>query len=308
MGLAFSLKSADPSLWEMNAATGIAKRTQPLVSAELDTCAACHSRRRMIVKDAAPGAPLLDAYAPTVLEPGLYHADGQIDGEVFEYGSFMQSRMHAAGVTCSNCHEPHGLSLRAEGNGVCAQCHLPTKFDTTEHHHHQPASAGAQCVNCHMPTKTYMIVDRRHDHRLGVPRPDLSVSIGTPNACAQCHTDRAAEWAARSVAAWNPTGRQTQQHFATALNAGRTGALDAERRLVQLILDRNQPEIARASAVLLLPRYATPASEPAIKAAIADPNALVRAAVRRALPASPSRTVVQAVAPLLSDPIRAGAH
>jgi Tfp pilus assembly protein PilF len=56
---------------------------------------------------------------------------------------------------------------------------------------------------------------------------------------------------------------------------------------------------------LLLPRNATPASEAAIKAAIADPSALVRSAVPRALPSSPSRTVVQAVAPLLSDPVRA---
>ena len=57
--------------------------------------------------------------------------------------------------------------------------------------------------------------------------------------------------------------------------------------------------------MLLLPRYASPASEAAIKAAIVDPSALVRAAVPRALPSSPSRAVVQAVAPLLGDPIRA---
>ena len=80
-----------------------------------------------------PGAPLLDSYAPADLEPGLYHADGQIDGEVFEYGSFVQSRMYHAGVTCSDCHEPHSLALRAEGNALCGQCHLPAKFDTAEH-------------------------------------------------------------------------------------------------------------------------------------------------------------------------------
>ena len=305
MGLVAWLKATDKGQWEMNSATGIAKRTEPLVSAELDTCAACHSRRRVIVKDAVPGSPLLDSYAPTDLEPGLYHADGQIDGEVFEYGSFMQSRMHHAGVTCSDCHEPHSLSLRAEGNGLCAQCHMPAKFDTAEHHHHQPAGAGGQCVNCHMPTKTYMVVDRRRDHSFRIPRPDLSLSIGTPNACTQCHTDQSADWAARAVAAWYPRGRQTQQNYATALDAGRTGALDAERQLDRLILDHDQPEIARASALLLLPRFATPTSEAAIKAAIADPSALVRSAVPRALPPSPSRTVVQAVAPLLNDPIRA---
>ena len=120
----------------------------------------------------------------------LYHADGQIDGEVYEYGSFLQSRMHAAGVTCSNCHDPHNAKLRAEGNALCAQCHLPEKFDVVQHHHHQPGSAGAQCVNCHMPTKNFMVVDARRDHSIRVPRPDLSSALGTPNACSQCHAGR----------------------------------------------------------------------------------------------------------------------
>ena len=172
-----------------------------------------------------------------MLEPGLYHADGQIDGEVYEYGSFLQSRMHAAGVTCSNCHEPHSVKLRAEGNALCAQCHLPAKFDGREHHHHQPGSAGAQCVNCHMPAKTYMVVDERRDHSIRVPRPDLSVSLGTPNACTQCHADRPAQWAAETVAGWYPSGRQTTPHYGTALHAGRIGAADAEQRLDRLILD-----------------------------------------------------------------------
>jgi Tfp pilus assembly protein PilF len=156
-----------------------------------------------------------------------------------------------------------------------------------------------------MPTKTYMVVDRRRDHSIRVPRPDLSASIGSPNACTQCHSNRSADWATHAIAGWYPHGRQTQAHYATALNAGRTGALDAEKRLDELILDTSQPAIARASALLLLPRYASPASEAAIKAAIVDPSALVRSAVPRALPPSPSRAVVQAVAPLLSDPIRA---
>ena len=305
MGLVNWLKATDTGQWQMNADTGIARRIEPLASAELDTCAACHSRRRVIAKDATPGAPLLDSYAPADLEPGLYHADGQIDGEVFEYGSFVQSRMFQAGVTCSNCHDPHDLKLRAEGNGLCAQCHLATKFDVAEHHRHKPESSGAQCVNCHMPSKTYMVVDDRRDHSFRVPRPDLSVSIGTPNACTGCHREQSAEWAARTVAAWFPQGRQTTPHYATALHAGRVGTADAERQLDRLILDRNRPAIARASGLLLLRPYATPASTAAIKAAIADPSALVRSAVPRVLPASPSRGVIQVVAPLLSDPIRA---
>jgi tetratricopeptide (TPR) repeat protein len=305
MGLANWLRPADPGQWEMDAATGIARRGAPLVSAELDTCAPCHSRRKPLTESAAPGAPFLDGYLPALLEPGLYFPDGQIDGEVFEYGSFVQSRMQLAGVTCSNCHEPHGLKPRAEGNALCGQCHLPARFDTPAHHHHEATGAGGQCTACHMPTRTYMIVHQRHDHSMRVPRPDLSAALGTPNACTQCHSDHPADWAARAVAGWYPGGRQTAPHFGTALQAGRTGAADAERLLDALILTAGQPPIARASALPALRNLGGGASEPAVKAAIADPSPLVRSAVPRALPEVPGRGLVQAVAPLLDDPARA---
>ena len=304
-GLVAWLKATDNGHWEMNPETGIARRTEPLVSGELDACAACHSRRKVIARNKASGAPFLDSYLPAYLEPGLYYADGQIDGEDYEYGSFLQSRMHAAGVTCSNCHDPHSLKLRAADNMLCAQCHMPEKFDVASHHHHAAGSAGSQCVNCHMPTRTYMVVDARRDHSFRVPRPDLSKAIGTPNACTQCHTDRTADWAAQKVAEWFPQGRQTASHYGVALNAGRVGAVDAEHQLDRLIMDQSQPAIARGSALLMLPAYPSATSEAAIKTAIFDADPLVRAAAPRALPTSPSPALVQAVARLLTDPVRA---
>src|SRR3984893_215116 len=305
MGLTNWLKPTDKGHWEMNPETGIARRTEKLASTEIEICAACHSRRKVIAKNLTPGEPYLDVYLPALLEPGLYHPDGQIDGEVYEYGSFLQSRMHAAGVTCSNCHDPHSAKLQAEGNRLCAQCHISARFEVTEHHHHKLGSAGAQCGDCHLPSKTYMAVDARRDHSIRVPRPDLSVSLGTPNACTQCHADRPAKWAAEAVAGWYPKGRQTTSHYGTALHAGRIGAADAEQQLDQLILDRSQPAVARASALALLAPYASPASEPAIKAAIGDADPLVRAAAPRALPGLLPPRVAPAVAPLLSDPVRA---
>jgi predicted CXXCH cytochrome family protein len=283
MGLTNWLKPAGTGRWEMDPRTGIARRTEKLVSTEIETCAACHARRSVIVQAPPPGGPFLDSFRPALLEAGMYHADGQIDGEVFEYGSFVQSRMYRAGVTCSNCHEPHSAQLKAAGNGLCAQCHLPAKFDVPEHTHHAAAGPGAQCVNCHMPAKTYMVVHERRDHSFRVPRPDLSASLGTPDACTQCHKDRTPDWAAKSIAGWFPSGRQTQPQYGTALQAGRTGSTDAERQLDALILDPGQPAMARASALPLLPRYASPASGPAIAAAAADLDPLVRAAAPRAL-------------------------
>jgi Flp pilus assembly protein TadD len=305
MGLVAWLKATDEGRWEMNPETGIARRTEPLASTELDTCAGCHSRRKVIAGTPAPGAAFLDTSLPALLQPGLYHADGQIDGEVYEYGSFLQSRMYHAGVTCSDCHDPHSLKLRAAGNGLCAQCHMPGKFDAAEHHHHQPGSAGAQCIDCHMPAKTYMIVDKRRDHSFRIPRPDLTLSLGTPNTCTACHTDRSAAWAAQKVAEWFPKGRQTRPHYGIALQAGRAGSSDAEQQLDRLILDRSQPAMARASALLLLPDYASAASEPAVVAALGDPNPLVRSTAPRALSSASSQATLKAALPLFGDPIRA---
>jgi tetratricopeptide (TPR) repeat protein len=150
-----------------------------------------------------------------------------------------------------------------------------------------------------------MIIDLRRDHSIRVPRPDLTVSLNTPNACTQCHADRPAQWAAEVVAGWYLGGRQTTPNYGTALRAGRVGAADAEQQLDRLILDRSQPAMARASALPLLAPYASPASEPAIKAALGDPDPLVRMAAPRALPGISPPRFVYATAPLLSDPVRA---
>ncbi|HET7881307.1 MAG TPA: multiheme c-type cytochrome [Acetobacteraceae bacterium] len=305
-GLVAWLDAADRGTWQMDAQTGIAKQTEPSRStAELDACGACHTRRKVIAQVNTAATPLLDATMPALLDPGLYHADGQIDGEVFEVGSFVQSKMFAAGVTCTNCHDPHAGGLRAAGNALCAQCHAPQKFDVAEHHHHAQGSAGSQCVACHMPAKTYMSVDLRRDHSFRVPRPDLSEKIGVPNTCNACHALRSPAWAAKMVAEWFPDGRQTKPHYGTALHAGRSNSFDAEAQLDALILDRTAPAMARASALPLLAHNATPASQAAVQAAIADPDALVRMAVPRALPADLSPVMLRAVAPLLVDPVRA---
>ncbi len=300
-GIVAWLKANTEASWVMDAARGIARRSVPRASdTELEVCAGCHARAGAIADSPVPGTPFLDAYLPVLLEPGLYHADGQIEGEVFEYGSFLQSRMHQAGVTCSDCHEPHGASLRAEGNALCAQCHMPAKFDVPAHHHHQVDSAGAQCANCHMPTRTYMGVDARRDHSIRVPRPDLSVSLGTPNACSGCHAEKDAAWAAGVVAGWFPGGRQTQPHYGQVLAAGRAGGVGAERLVDGLIGDRAAPGIARATALLELPRIATAASLPVWRAALADPDPLVRLGAVRGQPGGASTNAD--LLPLLADP------
>ena len=298
-GLAVRFPPARREAWVFAPGAPIARREPPRTDrTELETCAACHALRSRLREDAGPGAPFLDGFRPALLEADLYEADGQIRGEVYEYGSFVQSRMHAAGVTCSDCHDPHALALRAEGNALCGQCHRADVFDTPEHHRHAAGSAGARCVACHMPARTYMGVDVRHDHSFRVPRPDLSVSLGTPNACSDCHADRPAAWAAAAVARWFPDGRRGSPHYGEAIAAGRRGAPGADRALAALAADPEAPAIARATALSLLERP----DAAAVARAAADPEPLLRlGAVEAAARLAPAQRLA-AVGPLLRDP------
>ncbi|MBS0614353.1 MAG: hypothetical protein JSS24_14355, partial [Proteobacteria bacterium] len=232
--------------WPIAATSGLSSRSAPRTTArEIDACAPCHSRRERFA-DAAAGTAFTDAFRAAALTAPLYFADGQMREEVYEYGSFLQSRMNAHGVTCSDCHEPHGQRLRAPGNALCAQCHAPARFDTAQHHHHPLSSAGAQCVACHMPARTYMRIDVRHDHSLRIPRPDLSVALGTPNACTDCHRDRVASWAARAIEAWFPAPKPGFQDFAAAFAAADRGEPAAQASLARLASEQSEPAVVRA--------------------------------------------------------------
>jgi tetratricopeptide (TPR) repeat protein len=304
-GLTVLLNERQEIQWTIDPASGNAHRSIPRSSdREVQVCARCHARRAQLAGDYRHG-PLMDTHLPSLLQETLYHADGQIEGEVYEYGSFLQSRMHAAGVTCSDCHEPHSLKLRVPGNGVCLQCHGQNKYDTEKHHFHAAGPGGTQCVNCHMPARTYMVVDPRRDHSFRVPRPDLSVRLGTPNACGNCHANKPARWAADKVRQWYGHDPKGYQNYAEALHAARTGSTDAEARLLALLRDKDQPAIARASAAAELGHWLSENSLPALAGALGDTDPQVRAAAVEALASLPPDQLWQLAHPLLRDPARA---
>jgi tetratricopeptide (TPR) repeat protein len=305
-GLPVALDERRGVTWKIDRATGNAMRSAPRQSErEIQICARCHSRRSQIHEDYVHGQPVGDDYRVSLLDNNLYYPDGQIKDEVYEYGSFIQSRMFHAGVTCSDCHEPHSLKLRAEGSGVCLHCHAAEKYDSARHHFHKAESPGSRCVECHMPTRTYMVVDARRDHSIRIPRPELSVKIGVPNACNGCHRDRSADWAAQLVAKWYGRAPAGFQRFAEVLRAGSIGAPGAQESLAKLIADREQPAIARASALALMagdPRSVTAAS---VRAGARDASPLVRRAAARALSGAAPQASANTLAPLLNDRVRA---
>lgn len=304
-GLVVDLADRDGGTWSTDSKTGKPQRSKVRTShTEIELCAHCHSRRGQIWENYEYGKPLYNTHRLALLTPELYFPDGQIKGEVYVYGSFIQSRMYAAGVSCHDCHEPHSLKLRAAGNALCTRCHLPARYDTGQHHHHPQGSPGSACTACHMPKRTYMVIDARADHSLRVPRPDLSDKLGTPNACNGCHTDKPASWAAQAVEDWYPDSRHRGPHFGEVLHAARRHSAQAPERLLALANDTKQPAIARATALDELREYAQPGQLETIQRLLADDNALVRDAAVRWLELTDLRTRVDQGWTLLEDPAR----
>jgi predicted CXXCH cytochrome family protein len=303
-GLTVSLTERRGVTWTIDSATqDVARSTPRTTTREIDVCAQCHSRRAQIADGYRPGAPLLDFYEPATLTSPLYYADGQQQDEVYVYGSFLQSRMAHAGVTCSDCHDPHTATLRADGNALCTRCHAPARYDVPAHHHHASASAGTSCVACHMPARTYMQIDARRDHSLRVPRPDLTMTTGAPNACTQCHANRSASWAAAAVRRWLGRDASGFQTFATAFHEADERRPGAATSLLAIATSADAPAIVRASAFDRLSDLGAPAS--ALSDGLRDADPLVRLGALHALSQAPPADQAALAGPRLSDPIRA---
>jgi tetratricopeptide (TPR) repeat protein len=304
-GLAVQLDERRDVRWTLDPATGNARRSRPRgTSREIDVCGRCHARAGKIWGDGGPGAPLLDTHRVSLLVEGLYWSDGQMRDEVYDYGSFLESRMAAQGVTCSDCHEPHSLKLREPGDAVCGQCHQPAKYAAETHHFHPAGSAGAACAACHMPTSTYMQIDPRHDHSLRIPRPDRSVHLGTPNACNACHPKQSPEWAMREIRRRHPQPKPGFQTFAEAFHAAAGGNPGAQDLLLELSQSREQPGIVRASALARLAHPVAPAAIGPLGDALADPDPLVRAAAAEAAADLEPAPRLRLLSGALGDPVR----
>ncbi|WP_417450161.1 tetratricopeptide repeat protein [Kordiimonas sp.] len=273
---------------------------------EIEVCAACHALRSPLTDGFVPSQPFLDQFSPTLLDEPLYFADGQIRDEVYVWGSFLQSKMYASGVTCSDCHDSHSLQPKAQGNALCTQCHKTEVFDTPQHHRHVRGTPASECVTCHMPARTYMGVDARRDHSFKVPRPDISVPVGSPNACVSCHSDKADVWAAETLRRWYPgAAARPRDQSALAVYQARQGNPHARVGLEAIIRNTGNPAILRATALSLVPRVGTRELTELATGYLDDPSPLVRIGAIRAqagLSAADRRTWVS---PLLQDDVKA---
>ncbi len=271
---------------------------------ELNVCAKCHSRRSQLDDDYVAGDAFHDHYLPVKLDDGLYFSDGKIDDEVYVYNSFLQSKMYAEGVTCTDCHDAHSLERKGVGDKVCFSCHQSETYTATSHHKHQEGSTGSSCIACHMPARTYMGVDSRNDHSFRVPRPDISLeSKEIPNACNLCHTDKDASWSVSAMKKWYGKVPVGHQNFSHALKSLRNNAPDAPKSLYS-VLTSDAPTLAKATVTEYLGNYPSKQTYVTTLQMLRNSDPMVRRAALFALESFPLKMRVKKTFEMLDDPVK----
>ncbi|HQR73273.1 MAG TPA: ammonia-forming cytochrome c nitrite reductase subunit c552 [Sulfurovum sp.] len=299
MGLAIQLAK---NHWKMDA-QGKPKLEGKINRTEVEMCAQCHARRAQLDNSYSPGEKFDNHYLLSQLDESLYFSNGAIKDEVYEYGSFKQSKMYEAGVTCSDCHDVHSLSQTSLNDTVCFKCHQASTYTSTKHHFHQENGKGASCISCHMPSRTYMGVDERNDHSFRLPRPDLSIGTDNPNACNQCHTDKSAQWANDVMVKWYGKVPVGKQNFAHALEALHTSSQDAPQSLYEVLMG-TQPNIAKATAVAYLGNYPSQQTYTTTLQMLRNSQADIRLSALQALETFPPQMRVQETLKMLDDKVK----
>ncbi|GAB1623560.1 multiheme c-type cytochrome [Agarivorans albus] len=291
------------SEWTYQAGESTLSAASHQQSQQLKVCAQCHSRRSQISgsNDHVAGS-LLDRYQPSLITAELYHDDGQIYDEVYVWGSFQQSKMKHAGVSCSNCHNVHSGQLKLAEPALCAQCHVAAEYTPEKHSFHPADSEAAMCSSCHMPATTYMQVDPRRDHSWQVPRPDLSQAIGTPNVCTSCHQDKDNNWALQWQRQWFPKSNYLDNnHFSEAFFAADQGLPSAEQALAYVAQNPLESSIIRASALERLAQFPGRNSVIATARAVSSEQELIRIGAVSSARHYPIAERWRLLSPLLDD-------
>ncbi len=297
-------------------------KTSGISSYELvGQCAPCHSRRAILGDYTHSEQDLLDVMLPSLLTPELYYNDGQILEEVYEYGSFTQSKMYHRDVKCSDCHDVHSIKPIKDGNDLCLICHRAKEYDTSNHHFHKKkgemgepiksndgsvlfdVGTGSECKECHMPGKNYMVIDYRFDHSFRIPRPDLSENTGAPNACNRCHSDKTNKWSDEWITKWYGPGRKG--HYGEILTAGRGNAPAAFDDLRKLALESLYPVIVRATALSILSTYPIDQTTGVYEISLMDSEPMIRRTAIECLINLSDDQKARLIAPLIYDTVKA---
>ena len=273
-----------------------------------DNCASCHARREELTDTFTVGDKFDDHYRlelPRV--PGVFYPNAVQREEDYCETGFRLSRMGHTGVTCFDCHHPHtgGLLYPLEKDELCLQCHATNKvvngvLAPQVNRNHLCGGHAQRCVDCHMPEMTYMGRDARRDHALHWPDPRMSMELGVPNPCLNCHRDKDDAWAAEYLE--RRYGKKMEKYRERFRSVG--AAMQNRGSAEQLLAACEKEEVAgwRATMLGLLAQYPrTPQVLAAAQRAMKSADPLERAAAAALLESGDC-------AELLKDPVRVVRH
>jgi tetratricopeptide (TPR) repeat protein len=299
---------------------GLVLKTNNLTTKQyVEACSPCHSRRSSLGVDDHRSNEFFNKYQPQLITPNLYFSDGQMLDEVYNFGSFTQSRMYMHDVRCNDCHDAHSLKFKFEDNALCTQCHRAEEYDTYQHHFHKyknekgepvknrfgeivPVGEGVLCRNCHMQKRFYMGIDDRRDHSLRIPRPDISIKYNIPNACNDCHADKSYQWSEDYIKKYY--GERKKISYETALSDGYLQKEGADTSLIRIIKNDLYPEIVRATAIQYLASYSGKERNDVVKSMLDNPEPLIRESAVNAFDANNVMDLISTLSPILDDPIK----
>ncbi len=286
----------------------------------LDQCAYCHARRSSLTDNGTTGDSYLNHFIPQTISSDFYHADGQIKEEDYVFGSFTQTRMYKSHVKCSDCHEPHNLKTKQQGNLLCLQCHNWQDYDTEKHHFHPSTGIGSdtvltengfynkgdgtQCVDCHMTGGIFMGSDFRRDHSIRIPRPDVAKKTGSPDACTGCHTDQTYNWAFDKLKEWYPAFNDSI-HYGELFLQAENGNYEAVAGLINVVNDTGTAAMVKAAAIQHLALIPSPKSQTAIHEFLNDSLPLVRLSATQNYFNPDANDMLKTVGPALIDSLLA---
>jgi len=285
--------------------------------AKLMVCGQCHWAKTVVATGFDMRKPYFDHYSP-----GLMHLDdGEVndpswwaDGRPRRFSNeaaafFMSGCFQSGKATCMSCHDPHWN--RTDGNDAlmnksdqyCINCHVGQK--SSSHTNHTVESKGSSCVGCHMPHSVNGVKTTMRDHSMSFPEPENTVRYGIPNACNECHADKAPQWALDNVEKWYPSRSARPRMRATAFTLARKNDIRSVNALIRLTTDSGENAEIRAAAVGYLGRFNSELATRMLIALVGDKEPLVRIEAARGLASVATTGSANALAKLLDDPYRA---
>ncbi|QHI70649.1 tetratricopeptide repeat protein [Tichowtungia aerotolerans] len=286
----------------------IIKWNEMSVEQQNASCAGCHTKGGAITDGFETQDNYWDHYDLTTFEHADYYPNGRDLGENYTMGSWWLSPCATKGnLSCTYCHTSSGrYKFKDNPNEACLPCHEKRRLDAAEHMHH-PNGGATKCTDCHMAMHSFGGMNQS-DHSMRPPMPNLSIAVGSRNACTLCHTDKSNEWALEHVREWHPTfDKDTEFEMKRALlvQALRDGDWDQLPAVLDYIKDPESDPLFTTSMIRLLP----PTNDPQQHSILRDlateaKHPLVRSAAAAALDGDNNPGDRPTLLAALSDPIR----